>query len=368
MKKLIKNTDFMLFTAIMILVILGIVGIYSAGYNTEFNKTEWIKQIIWTAIGIILMAIVWLLDYNFTANTSFVLYPIFIIFLILVLFTPKINGASSWFDLKFFNFQPSEIMKIIYILTFAKFLDYISKQDKKGINKWYNMLFALIILIVPVILICMQPDFGTAIVYILITLIMMFKANLKYRYIVLMILLVILLLPLIYFFVLNNIQQERILVYFDPMRDPLGSGYNAIQSKTAIGSGMLAGTGILNGVQTQYGYLPIKSSDFIFSVISEELGFFASISIIIIYIFVFYRIIKISKGSKENLGSLITIGIFAMIFFHFIENIGMTMGLLPITGIPLCFVSYGGSSMLTNFLALGLLLSISARKNTGFFN
>lgn len=367
MKKLIKNTDFVLFISVIILVILGVIGIYTAGFNTDDGKTEWIKQLVWVAVSMCILVVIWRIDYAFSANVSLVLYPVFLVLLILVLFTPEIKGASSWFDLGFFKFQPSELMKIIYILAFAKFLDYITKREKEGINKWYNIIFAILILAIPIVLICMQPDFGTAIVFVVITIFMMFKANLKYRYILAVILLLLILIPITYFFILNPTQQERILVFLNPERDPLGTGYNAIQSKTAIGSGKVFGTGYLNGIQTQFGYLPIKSSDFIFAVLSEELGFFISVIIVLMYVVILIRMLIIAKNSKDKLGSYIVIGVFAMIFFHFLENIGMTLGLLPITGIPLPFVSYGGSSMLTNFIALALVLSVSARKSTGFF-
>ncbi|MNV63685.1 Rod shape-determining protein RodA [compost metagenome] len=213
----------------------------------------------------------------------------------------------------------------------------------------------------------MQPDFGTAAVFIVITIFMLFANGLKYRYIFLGLALLIVLVPIVYFFVLNPIQQERILVFLDPTRDPLGAGYNAIQSKLAVGSGMLFGTGLLNGTQTQFGYLPIKSSDFIYSVISEELGFLVSSLIVILFVIIIIRMIYISKNAKNNFAKLIVVGIAGMIFFHFVQNIGMAIGLLPITGVPLPFVSYGGSSLMTNFIALAIVLNISARKSKNLF-
>ena len=156
-------------------------------------------------------------------------------------------------------------------------------------------------------------------------------------------------------------------MFLNPEQEPLGAGYNAIQSKIAVGSGMLFGTGLGKGTQTQWGYLPVKSSDFIFSVISEEMGFVMSFLIVAIYIVLLYRILNVAETSKDRLGSAMAIGVFGMFFFHFLENIGMTIGLMPITGIPLPFVSYGGSSMLTNFIALALVLSISSRRQKSLF-
>ena len=212
-----------------------------------------------------------------------------------------------------------------------------------------------------------QGDDGTALVFAVMALGMMYAAGLKLRYFVAAFSAALVATPFLYFFVLNDIQKDRILVFLDPELDPLGSGYNALQSKIAVGSGKLLGTGLLKGTQTQFGYLPVKSSDFIFSVISEEMGFIISVLLVIIYTVLLVRLVNISKTAKDMYGSLVTIGVFGMLFFHFIENIGMTMGLLPITGIPLPFVSYGGSNLLTNFIAMGIVLSISARRQRTFF-
>lgn len=366
MKNILKNTDYLLLILVMVLVVIGVIGIYSAGLNSTSSGTEYLKQIMWVGISLVAMAIVWLLDYHLTANLGMIAYPIFLILLVAVLFMPEINGASSWFNIGGMLLQPSEFMKIVYILSLAKFMEHIGK-NKGAINKWQNILIIGTLFAVPVILIMLQPDLGTAIVFASITFFMMFKSGLSYKYVIALILLVVILVPLVYFFVLSDYQQERILVFFDPEREPLGAGYNAIQSKIAVGSGMIFGTGLGKGTQTQWGYLPVKSSDFIFSVISEEFGFIASIVVVIIYIVLLLRILKVAETAKDKLGASAAVGIFGMYFFHFLENIGMTIGLMPITGIPLPFVSYGGSSMLTNFIALGLLLSITSRRQKTLF-
>lgn len=258
-------------------------------------------------------------------------------------------------------------MKIAYILLLAKYIEYVATKGKDAINKWYYIAIALGIFALPVILIMLQPDLGTALVFASITFFMLFKSGISYKYIIALILVLIITVPLLYFFVLGDYQQARIQVFLNPEQEPLGAGYNAIQSKIAVGSGMLFGTGLTNGTQTQWGYLPVKSSDFIFSVLSEEMGFAISSLVVVIYVVLLYRILQISESSKDKLGSAISVGVFGMYFFHFLENIGMTIGLMPITGIPLPFVSYGGSSMLTNFIALGLLLSISSRRQKSLF-
>ena len=172
----------------------------------------------------------------------------------------------------------------------------------------------------------------------------------------------VILIPTVYNFLPAH-AKTRIDVFLNPELDPLGDGYNAIQSKIAVGSGQLLGTGLLKGSQTQYDYLPVQSSDFIFSVISEELGFFASCGVVVVYLVMLLRILKASRDAKDSFTALIAVGIAGMFAFHFIENIGMTIGLLPITGVPLPFVSYGGSNLLTSGFAIGIILNISSRKN-----
>ena len=366
MRNIIKNTDYLLLILVIVLVVIGVIGIYSAGLNSTSSDKEYLKQIMWIVISLVAMIAVWMIDYHFTASVGMIAYPLFLILLVVVLFMPEINGASSWFNIGGTLIQPSEFMKIVYILMLAKFMEFIGK-NKNAINKPLNILITGALFAVPVLLIMLQPDLGTAIVFASITFFMVFKYGLSYKYVITLVLLVIILVPLVYFFVLSDYQQERILVFFNPEREPLGAGYNAIQSKIAVGSGMIFGTGLGKGTQTQWGYLPVKSSDFIFSVISEEFGFIASIIVVIVYIILLLRVLKVSETSKDKLGSCIAIGIFGMYFFHFLENIGMTIGLMPITGIPLPFVSYGGSSMLTNFIALGILLSITSRRQKTLF-
>lgn len=314
------------------------------------------------------MIAVWFVDYRTIGTIGYAGYIVSIGLLVAVLFTPKLNGASSWFNIgNFFLFQPAELMKIVYILVVGKFLDFVYSKDKEGVNKWYNLLIVLGIMALPVALICLQPDFGSAMVFVVITAFMLFRAKIKYKYIVAILLIVVAIMPIVYFFGLNGTQKERIHVFLDPELDPLGSGYHSIQSKLAIGSGMITGMGLLNGTQTQFGYLLVKSSDFIFAVICEEMGFIVGALVIIIYIVILLKMIKIASSAKDYYGSIIVVGIAAMLFFHIVENIGMTMGILPITGIPLPFLSYGGSSMIINLIALGIVLNVSARRQKALF-
>ncbi|MBR5228042.1 MAG: rod shape-determining protein RodA [Clostridia bacterium] len=365
MRSIFRNADYILIGLAVLLVGFGIIGIYSAGFNSS-DTTEYIKQLIWFGIGAVIMLLTWLIDYNVLGKLSYVGYGVFLVLLVAVLFTTPVNNATSWFDLGFFTFQPSELMKIVYILMLAKILDKTTFKDKKSINKLKNLGIILAVFLVPFLLILKQPDFGTAIVFAFITFFMLYKAGISYKYIIIAFLVILALIPLVYMFVLSDYQQNRIKVFLNPELDPLDSGYNAIQSKIAIGSGKLTGTGLLQGTQTQFGYLPVKSSDFIFSAIAEELGFIVCVIIILVYVIMIFRMINISNTAKDRFGSIVSIGIASMFMFHLIENVGMTMGLLPITGIPLLFVSYGGSSMLTSFIALGIMLSISSRRQRSY--
>ena len=364
-KNLLRNTDYILLLCVALLIIVGIIGIYSAGYNTTINRDEYIKQMIWVGISFVIMCILWAIDYNVFDIGGYVLYLVNLILLIAVLFMPSLMGASSWFNLGGFLYQPSEPMKIGVILCAAQFISMYKNSLHR--TKTRNVIFLIsigLVYLIPIALILKQPDFGTAMAFVMIAVFMIFKSGIKYRYILIGIAVAIIMIPIVYFFVLNDVQKERILVFINPNLDPLGSGYNAIQSQIAVGSGMATGNGLLKGPQTQYGYLPIKSTDFIFSVISEEFGFVMSATIVIVYALLIIRLILISKNAKDEFASLIVIGIAGMFSFHFIENIGMTIGLLPITGVPLPFLSYGGSSMLTNMTAIAVALNISARKGS----
>ena len=366
-KRLIKNTDFWMIAAVITLFVIGTFGIFSANYTSEFGKTEYIKNIAWFFIGAVLAVIIWSIDYNALGELSYIIIPIFILLLIGVLFMPPIHNARSWYKIGSFLFQPAEALKIFFILGLGKFIEFISQSDRQGINRPLNLFIILCCVGALVTLIAIQPDFGTAFVYIIIMLFMLFRAGINYKYIIGTIIIALILIPIVYFLILSPVQQNRIKVFLDPTLDPSGSGYHAVQSKIAVGSGMLTGSGFLKGTQTQYGFLPVKSSDFIFSVISEEFGFIISSIVILLEGFILLRMIHIASISKDFYGSLVASGVVGMFFFHIFENIGMTMGIMPITGIPLPFVSYGGSAMLTNMMALGLVLGIGARRENKFF-
>lgn len=331
------------------------------------GSDELVKQLVWLGISIPVVILVMSIDYGLILKISPIAYCIMLILLIAVLFTKPINGATSWFTIGSFSIQPSEFAKIFVILTLAFTICKIQQKDKNNISKPLKLCVCLLVVAIPVLLIIKQPDYGTAIAFIIATVFMLFVSGINKKYIIVSIVSAIIILPVLYMFILPEHAKTRIDVYLNPDLDPRGSGYNIIQSKLAIGSGQLLGMGITQGNQTQLGYLYPKTTDFIFSVIGEEMGFIAAGLIIVLYVILITKIIYVAKTAKDDEGAYISIGIAGIFIFHMVENIGMTMGLLPITGVPLPFVSYGGSSLLTNLILISLVLNISGRRKKSLF-
>ena len=364
-KRELKNIEWSLLAATVILSIIGLVALFSATQSTEYD--EFNKQCIWLVISLIIMIIVMLIDYKLIVKVSPIIYALFIILLIAVLFTTPVNGASSWFDIGFFSFQPGEFAKIFVILFLTLGITRIQEKDKKDINNPIKLLVLLAISAVPILLIAMQPDYGTAASFIVATAIMLIIAGIDKKYIIVTAIIAVVSIPILYNFVLPEHAKTRIDIFLNPESDPRGAGYNIIQSKLAIGAGGLTGMGLLKGNQTQLGFLYPKTTDFIFAVIGEEMGFIVAAAIIFLYVFLVTKCLYIAKTAKDDVGALIASGITGIFLFHMVENIGMVMGLLPITGVPLPFISYGGSSLITNFICIGLLLNISSKRQKTIF-
>ena len=334
-------------------------ALYSTGQGAGGDPTEFSKQLIWFLVGFVVLIFLTFFDYKNFKKICFPLYFIFIILLFAVLFVNRNNGATSWFKVGRMSFQPAEFFKIAIVITNAFLIEHF--KEKENLSKIHNIIILLLIVAIPTVLIIKQPDYGTAAVVILTTAIMLFVGGIDFKYIVAIAVVAIILIPIAYNFIPQH-AKDRINVYLNPESDPKGAGYNIIQSKLAVGSGQAFGMGFLNGNQTQLGTLPMKSTDFIFPVIGEEMGFFVSSLVIILYLILLVRLLYIARHAKDTFGELICIGTFAIILLHFVENIGMSMGLLPITGIPLPFISYGGSSMLTNMILIGICESVSAHR------
>ena len=364
-KKILKNIEWGILVCTILLIAIGLIALFSATQNTDYDEFK--KQILWLVISIPVIICIILIDYNWLTKLSPILYGISLLLLIAVLFTEPINGASSWFTIGSFSFQPAEFAKIVVILFTTYVIVKIQKKGKDEINRFWKLGLILLTVVVPVVLIIKQPDYGTAIAFLVALVFMLFVAGIRKKYIFISILLVVIIAPIAYFWILPEHAKSRIDVYLNPDLDPRGAGYNIIQSKLAIGAGQILGMGLLKGNQTQLGYLYPKTTDFIFAVIGEELGFIGGAAVIILYIILVSKAIKVAKTAKDDEGSYIAAGIAGIFFFHMLENIGMTMGLLPITGIPLPFVSYGGSSLLTNLILIAILLNISGRRQRTLF-
>ena len=365
-KRLFKNIDWSVLICTIFLLTIGLFAIYSANLNS--NEDEFTKQIIWIAISVPFMILCTVLDYDSIAKISPILYVFMLIALGGVLFTTPISGATSWYTLGAFSIQPSEFAKVVTIIFLAMVISRMKqKGGKKEVNRITRLMLLFLIIGVPLALIIKQPDLGTAMAFMVAFVVMLFNAGINKAYIITGILTVVIAVPLLYFFVLPSHAKTRIDVFLNPEIDPRGAGYNLTQSKLAIGAGELLGMGYLKGNQTQLGFLYPKSTDFIFSVIGEELGFLVAATIIILYVVLITKALTIAKTAKDDLGAIIASGIAGIFLFHMTENIGMTIGLLPITGVPLPFVSYGGSSLLSNLIMVALLLNISGRRQKSIF-
>ncbi len=368
----LKRFDFVLFFITIILCIFGFIIINSATMSKVLGSASYLKtQIVAFAIGLAILFILVLIDYDIYGHFYLPIYGITLALLILVLIKPV--SASEWGDVRSWIaigpivFQPSELAKFGVIISLSKYID-IHKDD---LNNPAVLLKVLIFAFIPVALILMQPDLGTALVFIFFITVMIFIAGIDQKYVitVLLIGLIFLIIGLISFhFIMQDYtpnkdyRVDRIVTFFYPELDPEDTGYQVIQSKTAIGSGLLYGRGLYKGVQNQLGYLPTKETDFIFAVIGEELGLIGGLSLLTFYALLLYRLIRIARYSSNLFGSLIVSGIAAMLFFHIFENIGMTMGLMPVTGIPLPFISSGGTFMLVNMVSIGICLSVGMKR------
>lgn len=341
-------------------------ALFSANGGMDGDIGETKKQVMWFLIGFAVMCVVVILDYEVLGKLWKFLFAISTLLLVGVLFTTPINGATSWFNFGGISLQPSEFSKIALILGLGKMIQ--KAKEKEKINSIWTLILLMLFIFIPIGLVIMQPDYGTAMVMLVIAGFMIFVAGLDYRYVLAAIILVVVGVPLAYEYVLPAHAKARIDVFLDPQLDPQGAGYNIIQAKLAVGSGQMWGMGLLEGNQTQLGYLPMKVTDFIFAVISEEMGFVVSSLVVILFVLLIVRGFCIAKDADDLYGKLIAVGVTSMYLAHFLENVGMNIGLMPITGIPLPFISYGGSSMVTNFIGLGLLLNVSSKKTKKLFD
>ena len=306
-KRILKNTEWSILICVIILIIMGLIALYSATIDSELYEFK--KQCIWVLISIPVLVATLFIDYNIIARFSPYFYGLSIILLIAVLFTSAINGATSWFDIGFFAFQPAEISKVFVIMFLSYVIVKIQKKSRKEINKISKLAIILSVVILPIILIAIQPDYGTAMAYIISLILILYVAGIDKKYIIISFIILVITIPLMYFFILPEHAKSRIDVFLNPDLDPRGAGYNIIQSKIAIGAGKLFGMGWLKGTQTHLGFLYPKTTDFIFSMIGEELGFIACSLIIVVYVVLITKAINVAKTARDDLGSYIAMGI-----------------------------------------------------------
>ncbi|MCL5291842.1 MAG: rod shape-determining protein RodA [Actinobacteria bacterium] len=361
-QKISRYVDFPLIASVIGLIVYGSMVVYSATAKDvpgdPFFSLN--RQLVWVALGIVLAMIVVVLDYNRLRNWIVPLYIAIAAVLLLVMFTGASElGAQRWIDIGAFRFQPSEFAKIIIVITLAGQLS-LYKGD---LSNPKNTLLAFAHVGLPLFLIYKQPDLGTALCILAITLGIIFAAGIPLRqFMVILFIGMAVVLVVFNFHLLKDYQMKRLIVFLDPDVDPLGSGYNLLQSKIAVGSGMFMGKGFMSGTQTNLRFLPMRSTDFIFAVVGEEFGFAGALALIGLYATMIIRGIRVAALSKNLFGTLLAAGIVSMWVFQILINIGMTTGIMPITGIPLPFISLGGSALMTNLLGVGILLNIYARR------
>jgi len=373
-KKLLKHINIYIPILVLSLIIIGLFIISSATGMADGNHQPFIRtQIAATVLGIILIIIMMFFDYRILKDYDFIIYFLTIIMLgFIFILGITVSGGRRWLSIGPVNFQPSEVSKILMIIFLAAYLD----RNKNKLNNLKDLFRSLLFILPPFILIILQNDLGTSLVLIFIFVVMYYGAGGNLKHILMIFgggfLIVVLIITSHVMFetplpFLQQYQLNRLIAFVNPDIDPYGIGYNIIQSKIAVGSGMITGRGYLAGTQTQLNFLPEKHTDFIFAVLAEEFGFIGVAVVLIIYLLLLLQILKVAARAKDRFGQLIAIGVLGLFLFHILENIGMVLGIMPITGIPLPFISYGGSFMVISLIAIGLIININMRRKKIIF-
>ena len=358
---MIQNFDWVLMLLLLFLAAISILNLYSATYAIrEVGGAQvFAKQIYWFLIGFFVFLLMTTFNYYVLERFAYPVYFISIALLILVLFAGKVtSGSQRWLSLGPVSFQASELAKIAILMVLAKFF------SEKGGYREYRLrdLWQPFILIgIPAGLILKEPDLGTALLLVVVSFSIILFVKVNWKSLVILVVSALAVAPFIWFN-LKEYQQMRILTFVRPDMDPLGSGYHINQSKIAIGSGLFWGKGFLKGTQTRLHFLPEQHTDFAFSVLAEEWGFVGVVILLLLYLFLIVWGLNIAKESKDKFGSIMAVGIVAIVFWQVAINVGMVTGLLPVVGIPLLLFSYGGSSLISTMAALGLLMNISMRR------
>jgi len=353
-----RDLDWTLLIISLIICGVGVLQIYSATRGTVWQDAWW-KQIIYIAAGILLMWLTLAIDYHTLMNHVFPMYGLSVLALICVLFIGRqAYGGRRWIAVAGgFHFQVSEFVKLVIILLVARFLTELRTEDLEG----RDMAKIAGLVAVPMVLVMKQPDLGTALTYLPALAAGMFLAGMRRRYLIAISVVVLLVLP-VGLSVLKDYQKARLVSFLDPDRDPHGSGYQVIQSKIAVGAGGMWGKGLTKGSQTQLRFLPVPHTDFIFSAFAEEHGFVGVIVVLALYFILIMQIVQNAQTASDRAGMYICMGVASLLLFHVLVNVGMVVGRMPTTGIPLPLMSAGGSNVLSNFMMLGLVNNVRLRR------
>lgn len=373
-RKYWRNLDWPLITAVLLLTVLGLIIIYSASSSrlaaAGDDPLHFVKrQLLFLFVGLLGLGLTISFDYRILGRWVRFLYAANIGLLTTVLFFGRtVFGSQRWFRIGPFNLQPSELAKVIIIVVLARYLE--GQEDLRGTR----LLVPIVLTALPMALIIMQPDMGTSIIFVGILFSLLYLAGARAKHLAIMAGTGIAGIAASLFVsvqgwlpIMKPYQVTRLLVFLDPYADRTRSGWNIIQSMTAVGSGGFLGKGILSGTQSQLNFLPANHTDFVFSVVAEELGFVGGLSVLVLFAVIIWRGLFIAAHAKDTFGRLIAAGCVGLFFFHVFVNVGMSLGVMPVTGLPLPFVSYGGSTLLTSMLAVGLLLNVGLRRNKIMF-
>lgn len=363
-RRLIKNFDWITLAVAILISLIGIMTIYSATRPLAAGEHPafYIKQTAWLVLGLIALFLIFSFDYVWLSRFSLFFYIMGIILLIAVFIIGKTGmGAQRWLSLGPVSFQPSEFFKLIYIIMLAQYLSLMkSPMDTVSLLRTF-----FLITLFPFILLIKQPCLGTALIILAIFISLVIARGLSKKIAVLFVIIGLISLPFlgnIFWGGLKDYQKSRLVAFIEPEADPTGIGYHSTQSKITVGSGKFAGKGYLHGTQGPFRFLPEKHTDFIFAVFAEEWGFLGSFTLLFLYLVLILRGLDTARKAKDDFGRLLALGITFMFLIYFFVNVGMTLGLMPVVGIPLPFMSYGGTSLLSNLIAVGILISIRTRR------
>ena len=353
---------------------IGLAAVFSATYTAKGPSSLFFRQLIWISAGAIVMFCALIVDYHTVGRYAYVLYALSLVLLMLVMVMGKTGmGAQRWLAIGPFAFQPSEFAKLSLTLALAR---YFAEDPKRGDYELRDLAIPAAMVLVPLLLVLKQPDLGTAIMLLLTSSLIVVLAGIRLRSIMTVVVIgatiasLVFLIPPVRHKIWGSLkpyQQNRIKAFIDPGSDPLGSGYHANQSKIAVGSGQITGKGYRKGTQSQMAFLPERHTDFIFAVISEETGLVGASLLLLLYLALLMIGVDTARNAKDRIGVLMAGGIVSMIALYVFINMGMAVGIVPVVGVPLPLVSYGGTSIITTFLALGLLLNIQARRFMLFY-